>query len=86
MSDSWVSCPNCGGEIRADATFCRHCGSSESDAWGPDDDWSTDDDFDYDEFVEQNYGESVTNTQTAPLWRLVAIILLVLFGLGCLLW
>lgn len=37
-----------------------------------------DDDFDYDEFIEENFSSGLTNTQTRPLWRLVAVILLAL--------
>lgn len=86
MNDSMVACPHCGAEIRSDAKFCRHCGSSDSDGWR-EDEWSDDgDDFDYEEFVEDNYGGSTTNTKTAPIWRFVAVILLILFGLGFLLW
>jgi hypothetical protein len=81
-----VPCPHCGAEIRSDAKFCRHCGSSDSDGWQDDDDYGTDmDDFDYDQFVEDNFSSSVTTTQTRPLWRLVAVLLLVLFLLGYLL-
>ena len=86
MSDSWTPCPHCGAEIPANAKFCRHCGSSDSDGWREDEDWSDNDDFDYEQFVEDNFEGSMTNTQTAPLWRLVAVILLILFGIGYLLW
>ena len=93
---SIVSCPHCGGDIRADAKSCRHCGSSDSDGWrdelddGDDefdefddgDDGGDDDfDFDYDSFVEDEFPSGMTNTETAPLWRFVAVVLLLLiFG------
>lgn len=41
-----------------------------------------DDDFDYDQFVEDNYGHTLTNTATKPIWRLVAVVMLVLIGLS----
>ena len=86
MNHSTVPCPHCGAEIRSDAKFCRHCGSSDSDGWREDDDFETDDDdFDYDQFVRQNFSESVTNTQTSPWWRLVAVVVLAVFALSCLL-
>lgn len=82
MSDS-TACPHCGADIRSNARFCRHCGSSDSDGWRESDDYGNDeDDFDYEQFVEENFSEGVTNTQTRPLWRLVAVVLLLLFGLS----
>jgi hypothetical protein len=79
-----TACPHCGGEITADAKFCRHCGSSESDGWR--DEWETDvDDFDYEEYIADNFDSGPHRTSIAPLWRLVALVLLVLFLLGFLL-
>lgn len=87
MSDL-VPCPHCGAEIQADANFCRYCGSSDSDGWREEGEWDddADDDFDYDQYVADNFEGSTTNTNTAPMWRLVAVILLVLFALGYFLW
>jgi hypothetical protein len=75
MTD-FVPCPHCGAEIKADANFCRHCGSSDTDGWS--ETWADDaeDDFDYEEFAEENFSPRVTNTQTHPLWRLTAALLL----------
>jgi len=73
-----VPCPHCGGKIRADANFCRHCGSSESDGWGGDD-YDTDDDFDYEQFVQDNFSSSRVSHSLSPVWRGVAVILLLLF-------
>ncbi|WP_218933924.1 hypothetical protein [Rubripirellula lacrimiformis] len=50
-----------------------------------DDQSDDDDDFDYESFVEDNFGTGVTNTETKPLWRLVAVVLLVVFIGGLLL-
>ena len=81
--DHQTACPHCGELIDAAAKFCRHCGSSDEDGWRDDDDALLgDDDFDYDEFVRDNLSGQITNTQTAPLWRIVALVLLVLFVLG----
>lgn len=75
-----VPCPHCGEEIDADAKFCRHCGSSDSDGWRDDyDHEADDDDFDYEAFVEENFSGRSTNTQTRPLWRLVVVVLLLAF-------
>ncbi|TWU55118.1 hypothetical protein [Rubripirellula reticaptiva] len=42
-----------------------------------DEDDTGDDDFDYDAFVEDNFESKLTNTETKPLWRLVAVVLLI---------
>lgn len=86
MSDEHVRCPHCGAAIGAKATFCRHCGGSDSDAWRDEGEIDTDiDDFDYEQFVDENFSERVTNTQTPTLWRFVAVMLLLLFALSFLL-
>ncbi len=75
MSD-FAPCPHCGAEIKAEANFCRHCGSSDADGWS--EGWADDseDDFDYEEFVEDNFSPRLTNTNTHPLWRFTAALLL----------
>ncbi len=79
-----AACPHCGAEIQADARFCRHCGSSDEDGWK--DEADTDlDDFDYDQYVADNFPTTSTPTSIAPLWRIVAIVLLLMFLLGFLL-
>jgi uncharacterized membrane protein YvbJ len=83
MSDSWVPCPHCGEDIKEDANFCRHCGSSDDDGWGDDsEDYESDslDDFDYDGFVEENYATTSGNLETKMHWRLVSVILLLIIG------
>jgi len=80
---SLVPCPHCGGEISADATFCRHCGSSDTDGWS-DESYDDADDFDYDQFVEDNFSKSRTSTTLSPLWRSVAIMIVVGFVLSML--
>ena len=80
---STVSCPHCGADISADAEFCRHCGSSDADGWRDDFPAGDEDDgFDYDAFVDENFSSGMTNTRIAPLWRLVAVLLL----LGFVIW
>ncbi|QDT13540.1 DUF7577 domain-containing protein [Planctomycetes bacterium K23_9] len=90
MNNATVPCPHCGGEIAANARFCRHCGSSGDDGWRDDEEGfseSYDDDFDYDEFVQDEFADdgvshALTNKGTKPFWRLVAAILLLLALLG----
>ena len=91
MSDQFVCCPHCGGEIKSDATFCRHCGSSDSDGWKDEyGDLADDDDAEYDQYIRENFPEdgisgAHTNLKTKAHWRLVAVILLLLFFFGYLL-
>ena len=92
MAYELVPCQHCGEDIPADANFCRHCGSSDQDGWKDDAyDGVVDDEFDYDEFVEENFPHQYaadggprgyTNKNTKPVWRLVAVLLLILFALG----
>lgn len=78
-----AACPHCGAEIRADARFCRHCGSSDEDGWR--EDLQADvDDFDYDDYVAENFSTRREGSGAAALWRGVAIALLILFALSCL--
>lgn len=53
----------------------------EDEEFDDDGDYGDDDDFDYEQFIEDNYGQQLTNTETKPIWRLVAVVLLVLIGL-----
>ena len=81
MNHSLIPCPHCGEEIREDAGFCRHCGSSDADGWR--DEYDTDvDEFDYDDYVADEFSTTVANTRTRPLWRLVAVVLLIVFTFG----
>ena len=76
----WTSCRQCGAEILIDSSFCQHCGSSDEDSWQDDGDGDTDDDdFDYDDFLEREFGNDPTNTDTPTLYRIVAIVLLIGF-------
>ena len=91
MTSQFVPCPHCGGDIKSDATFCRHCGSSDSDGWKEHDDYGPDDeDAEYEQFLrDNNLGDGIygsdTNLATKRHWRLVAVILLLLFFFGYLL-
>jgi hypothetical protein len=79
---SWVPCPHCGGDIRHDASSCRHCGSSDADGWRDDeydDQYGDGDDFDYEQYVEDNHSSSLTSTSLSPLWRAVIVVLVVAF-------
>ncbi len=81
--DLYVPCPHCGGEIRSDANFCRHCGSSEADGW-QDEAYDDTDDFDYEQFVDDNFSESTRSTRLPPLWRVVVLVILASFVISLL--
>ncbi len=74
----FVPCPHCGGEIRSDATFCRHCGSSEADGWS-DEGYDDEEEFDYEQYVEDNHSLSEVSTSLSPVWRAVVAILVLAF-------
>lgn len=78
MTDALVPCPHCGGDIRPDAKFCRHCGSSDSDGWS-DDEYDDVDDFDYEQYVEDHHSSTKTSTRLPPVYRLIVFVLVVAF-------
>lgn len=83
----WTNCLHCGGEIRAEAEFCRHCGSSDSDGWSDGavnglDEASGPDEFDYESYVASEFGDHAAVTSTPWLWRLIAVMLLIMFFSG----
>ena len=43
-----------------------------------------DDDFDYDEFISREFGDSQASTTLPPLYRLVAVVLVIVFALSLL--
>ena len=81
-------CPNCGAEVPPKARACPECGSDERTGWS---DRATsqrldlpEDDFDYDEFVQEEFGESRSNREVRPRgipwhWWLVAVIVVLAF-------
>jgi uncharacterized membrane protein YvbJ len=81
MTGQFVPCPHCGADIDAQAKFCRHCGSSDADGWKEDWEDAGDEDFDYEAFVEENFTPRSTNTQTPVIWRVTALVLLIVFAL-----
>ena len=80
---TFVPCPHCGADIRDDASFCRHCGSSDADGWSDPyqaDEFGDEDDFDYESYVAEHHSDSLTNTNLAPVWRAVIVILVIAFA------
>ena len=50
---------------------------TQDDGWDEDEGPDADDDFDYDEFIENEFGDSSKQRQHSPFVRIVAIILLI---------
>lgn len=88
MNQQYDVCPHCSGEIKVDATSCRHCGSSDADGWSEPTDggWDDSDEFDYDDYVRQNHADEdspagIQWTALPPLWRWTAVAILSLIAL-----
>lgn len=62
-------CPHCGQDLAPNASFCRHCGSSDDSGWCTDDesDFLGHDEFDYDEYIEREYGGLLGRTRTTNI-------------------
>ncbi len=79
MSESYVPCPHCGGEIRPNASFCRHCGSSDEDGWR-EEGYDGDEDFDYEQYVDEHHSSSNLSHRLPLIWRAVVVVLVVAFA------
>jgi hypothetical protein len=84
-SKSTFSCPVCGEDVPAKARACPHCGACEKSGWneetgGADGLDLPDEDFDYEKFKEEEFGAPRTLRGKERLWKLTAIVLLVLIG------
>ena len=82
--DDWFVCSHCGEVLSANATFCRHCGSSDQDGWQDE----MESDFDEDEYEladdqysYSSYRDAGQNSSAIPLpFKIAAFILLILFA------
>ena len=75
------SCPNCGGQVTANAASCPHCGSDEQTGWSERtylDGIDLNDDFDYNESFKEEFSSSKKNRVSIGR-MIVAIVLLLLF-------
>lgn len=77
-------CPNCGAEVPSNALACPECGADHRTGWS---DYAEeqrldlpDDEFDYESFIKEEFSDKKSKDirQPALLWRVVAILLLVL--------
>ena len=93
-SEDYFVCPNCGAELRSDATFCRHCGASDDAGWGGDEDshnaegygeWEDDPTFDYDEFVAREFPDHASPKPRRRSSQSIVVAVVVLLCIGLLL-
>lgn len=83
-------CPNCGADVPPRARACPECGADEETGWSEraraQELGLPDDEFDYDEFVKNEFGDGQRGPKmrphgVAPLWWIVAIVLVIMFAL-----
>ena len=80
-------CPVCGEDVPRNARACPECGSDEQTGWKEGADeiglaGAPDEEFDYDRFVEGEFGTAGKRTTMQWVWWVVAVILLICFGLA----
>ena len=82
-SKNTFSCPVCGEDVPAKAVACPHCGACDKSGWneeasGADGLDLPDEDFDYEKFTAEEFGTPRKLRGKERLWKLTAIVLLVL--------
>lgn len=89
MKDNSVTmiCPHCGNEIKADATFCRHCGSDRNTGWKEGAEFSDEELPDYEEILENEFGDDPNSPyhkkkKANPITIVAAIIVALAFIAG----
>jgi uncharacterized membrane protein YvbJ len=87
MRKSPEICPNCGAEVPPNALVCPECGADHKTGWS---DFAEeqrldlpDDEFDYDNFVKEEFSNKKNKgiQQIPLLWRIAAILLIIIFVL-----
>ena len=76
-------CPVCGKTVRAQAKACPHCGACEKSGWNEEAREADgldlpDDDFDYEKFTAEEFGTPRKLKRKEILWKIVAVVLVVL--------
>lgn len=83
-------CPACGEFVPKGYPACPHCSADDRSGWKEDNSYDgldlPDEEFNYDEFIENEFGNSSPGNKLHPLWQITGIVLLVLFILGLLIW
>lgn len=82
-------CPACGDDVPARALACPGCGADARSGWRDEalgyDGVDLDDEFDYEAFVREEFGPGGRGANQLPMaWRLMVIVLVVIFLLGVL--
>jgi uncharacterized membrane protein YvbJ len=80
------TCPVCGEDVPPNALACPECGADHNSGWREDADsidaaGESADDFDYDEFVENEFGNSPKPAGMKAVWWISGIVLLFAFVL-----
>jgi hypothetical protein len=88
-SDGFI-CPNCGGEVPANAKACPDCGADENTGWSEStylDGIDLPDDHDYEESLQKEFGGGSKSSQQAKKkWIIITgAVVLALFIVGVLL-
>ena len=85
----WYACPDCGAEVRVGSRGCEECRAKSRKPWEQDGDHldgvDMPEDFDYDDFIRREFEGKERLNKRARLWKITAIVLLVLMvlGIGC---
>ncbi len=87
MAAKTFDCPVCGEDVPARAKSCPHCGACEKSGWADDADagLGLTDDFDYEKFTADEFGTPRKVGGKQLLWKITAIVLLLIALLGFLL-
>lgn len=74
-------CPVCGEDVPAGALACPECGADHLSGWREEEEeWTeAEADFDYQEFVQNEFGQSLRPPSIPVIWWITAILLLVAF-------
>jgi uncharacterized membrane protein YvbJ len=75
-------CPVCGEDVPANALACPECGADHNSGWREDAGTYEaldlpDEDFNYDEFVREEFGNSIKPAGMKLIWWLTAIVVII---------
>lgn len=79
-------CPACGEFVPVGYLACPHCGADAQSGWKEETTTDgldlPDDSFDYDNFINEEFGQSYKPSQLKPIWWITALVLLIVFIIG----
>ena len=75
------SCPVCGEDVPRNALACPECGADHNSGWRVEADLNdalgeSTDGFDYEEFVRNEFGNSMKSRGLSTIWWITALLLL----------